>query len=119
MRNGTKGMTLVYSGHEMEILAGVASASTVLDGYDGALDVDVQLLLDGGLYLYLEVETTVVPDEVNGGYRPYGEDASMWVESGALAAIQALDLPESDQTALLLAIAGEACAEARKQGRKS
>lgn len=106
-------MTLVHSEREVEILVGAASASTVLDGYDGAMDVDVQVAIDGGEYL--DVETTVVPDEINGGYRAYGEDASMWVESGALAAIRALGLPESDQAAILLAIAGEACAEARRQ----
>ena len=96
----------------LKVAAMAASKSSVLEDYEKAIDVTVQITLESG-YEYQFVKTTVIPDKINGGYRPFGDDPSMWIESSSLYWLEILAFSKEEMKQLLAAISDESCALAK------
>lgn len=65
--------------------SGVTETSTRVAG---GLDVDVALLDVDEEVAILSGEVTMVRDRANGGWRPYGDEPALWVESYFLEALK-------------------------------
>ncbi len=85
--------------------------SDCLSDVEGAQDVDVTVT-DGDWTL--DVETTVAPDRINGGYAPCGDAPDCWVESRSLAALRARYTDTEAMRRVLGTLSGAACAYAEK-----
>lgn len=62
---------------EIEVSVVSAGPCTVLPGTPEACDVEVSIKLPTGRTLTGGV--TMVPDRINGGYKPFGDEPSLWV----------------------------------------